>query len=159
MKHLVPYKSPLFVMVIPERIEPTMLLFAALLLRVEQHLKGSASQQVKGWSFHPCFPIQIHLCLELSTNDEIILLSSHPTDSAKITFHSFLQEAYSMQNQERYFCEGVRNAWHNLQPLFSLTVVRGKVARRAGKPFSWSFTCLGALVSRSVFLLIPETSK
>lgn len=52
-----------------------------------------------------------------------------------------------MQNQKIYFCEGVRNAWHNLQVLFSFIVVRGKAARRAGKPFSWSFTCLGALVS------------
>lgn len=73
-----------------KRIEPTMLLFAALLLRVEQHLKGSASLQVKGCSCHSCFPIQIHVCLKLSTNDETILLWSHPTDTAKITFHSFL---------------------------------------------------------------------
>lgn len=75
-----------------KRIDPTILLFAELVLRVKQHLKGSAAQQVRGWSCHSCFPFPIYLCLELSTNDEIILLWSHPTDTAKITFHSFCRK-------------------------------------------------------------------
>lgn len=40
-----------------------------------------------------------------------------------------------MQKQKRYFCEGVGNAWHNLQVLFSLTVVRGKQLGGQRNPF------------------------